>query len=112
VREFTLEPSRFGLARCPSEMLAVDGIEDAKRMMIDALENTPGPAKDIITLNAGAAIYVGGAASNLDEGVQKARTAIESGAARKKLARLVEVTTRIAHAPQRDVGQVEVGTPV
>lgn len=96
VREFTLDPSQFGLARCPSDVLVADDVEAAKMMLLAALENSPGPAKDIIMLNAGAAIYVGRAATSLDEGVRKARLAIESGLALKKLTRLIDFTTRLA----------------
>lgn len=100
VREFTVEPSQFGLARCPSDALRVDGIQAAKAMLVAALENNPGPAKDIITLNAGAAIYVGNAATTLGDGVRQARAVIENGSARKKLTRLVEFTTRVGE-PER-----------
>lgn len=107
VREFTLDPSQFGLSRCSSDKIVVDGIQSAKAMMMAALENVPGPAKDIVTLNAGAAIYVGNVVSTLDEGVRMARAAIENGSARRKLDHLIEFTNSVSISPkERGVGSV------
>jgi len=94
VSEYTLNPQQFGLDNCSSEQLAVHNIDDARAMLQSVFDNRDGPAKDIVTLNAGAAIYVGGAASTLQEGVAKARAAIESGAAEAKLEALVVFSNR------------------
>ena len=67
-------------------------------MMRAVLDNTPGPALDIVLLNAGAAIYVAGLATSLDEGVQKARAVIENGSARARLASLIAASRRPAMA--------------
>ena len=64
-------------------------------MVLAVLDNQPGPAKDIVTLNAGAAIYVSGLAGDLWGGVTKARDMIESGKARDKLSELVKFTAAI-----------------
>jgi anthranilate phosphoribosyltransferase len=64
-------------------------------MLLDVLNNKPGPAKDIVMLNAGAAIYVAGMANDLWGGVTKARELIETGAAKKKLDQLVGYTASI-----------------
>ncbi len=58
-------------------------------MVLSVLNNEAGPAKDIVMLNAGAAIYVAGKAADLWGGVSKARELIESGAAHAKLDQLV-----------------------
>jgi anthranilate phosphoribosyltransferase len=58
-------------------------------MLLDVLNNKPGPAKDIVMLNAGAAIYVARIASDLWGGVARAREMIESGLARQKLEALI-----------------------
>ena len=63
-------------------------------MLISVLENQPGPALDIVALNAGAAIYVAGVADSLEQGVKKAQAAIQSGAAREKLSQFVEFSNR------------------
>lgn len=94
VREYTLNSSQFGMRSSVSENLAVHNTEDAKTMLNAALGNEPGPARDIVALNAGAAIYVSGLAGSLVEGVAKAQATLSSGAAQAKLAQLVEVTTR------------------
>ena len=60
------------------------------------LDGDDGPRRDLVLLNAGAAIYVGGLAASLAEGVEKAAAAIDSGAARELLDRLVATTARLA----------------
>ncbi len=94
VREFNIDPAQFGLKLAPIETLkAID--KAASMMMVRAvLDNQAGPAKDIVTLNAGAAIYVAGVASDLAAGVVKAREMIESGAARAKLNALIKFTNQ------------------
>jgi anthranilate phosphoribosyltransferase len=88
VREYTLNPAQFGFQPCASDKLAVRNIDEAKAMLAAVFDNTSGPARDIVCLNAGAAIYVGGAASTLAEGVARAVAVIESGAAKLKLEEL------------------------
>jgi anthranilate phosphoribosyltransferase len=65
-------------------------------MMRAVLDNTAGPALDIVLLNAGAAIYVAGLAPTLDEGVQQARVVIENGSARARLVALIATSQRLA----------------
>ena len=60
------------------------------------LDGTPGPFRDIVLLNAAAALLVGGKVTTLIEGVALARMSIDSGAARQALAKLIEVTNRSA----------------
>ncbi|MCB1575693.1 MAG: anthranilate phosphoribosyltransferase, partial [Xanthomonadales bacterium] len=64
--------------------------------VLDPLENRPGVARDIVGLNAGAALYAANAASSIAEGIGLARNAIESGAARAKLDSFVRTTQRLA----------------
>jgi anthranilate phosphoribosyltransferase len=68
-------------------------------MLLDVLNNKAGPAKDIVMLNAGAAIYVAGVTTDLWGGVSRAREMIETGQARKKLDELVGFTTALAPKP-------------
>ena len=95
VTEYKIEPKQFGLDVASLDLIkAADG-EASKTMVLAVLDNQPGPAKDIVTLNAGAAIYVSGLAGDLWGGVTKAREMIESGKARDKLSELVKFTAAI-----------------
>ena len=64
--------------------------------MLGALDNQPGAAREIVCLNAGAALYIANVAASIGDGIAKAREAIASGAARAKLAQFVECTQRLA----------------
>jgi len=88
VRAYTLEPERFGIARTRVEDLAGGGPEDNAALMHHVLAGEPGPLADITALNAGAAIYVAGIASTLEEGYAKAREILASGAGAAKLGEL------------------------
>ena len=70
----------------------MDGVEQSKGLVLSALANETGAARDIVALNAGAGIYVAGLAPTLAGGVQKALAVIASGAARKKLDAFVGFT--------------------
>jgi anthranilate phosphoribosyltransferase len=56
------------------------------------LDNKAGPARDVVMLNAGAALYAANVATSIPQGIEKARAAIESGAARAKVEQLVNVS--------------------
>lgn len=92
VHDYYIRPEDFQLKTTSIESLRVDDCEQAKSMLLSVLENVPGPARDIVLLNAGAAIYVAGKAETLAQSVGKAAQAIESGAALDKLRQLIEFT--------------------
>ena len=92
VRRFSIQPEEFGMARAPLDSIKVDGAEQSLSIMRSVLEDNPSPARDIVQLNAGAAIYTAGLAENLAQGVDKAGQAIASGEARNRLDRLVILT--------------------
>ena len=94
VTEYALHPREFGLEICGSEALKVWDAVQAKDMLLSVLDDLPGPARDIVLLNAGAAIYVAGRAATLGEGIEQARAVIRSGAARDKLQQLVAFSNR------------------
>jgi len=71
-------------------------VEESRNVVVAALENKAGAARDIVALNAGAAIYVAGKAASLEEGVEKAFELIKSGAARAKLDAFVKFTQQLA----------------
>jgi anthranilate phosphoribosyltransferase len=93
IREYVLNPAQFGLQPTSSEKLGVHNIDEAKAMFAAAL-GQPGPARDIVALNAGAAIYVGGLVQTLEDGVEKAMHVIASGEARAKLEQLMDFSRR------------------
>ena len=92
VHRFAIQPEEFGVTRSSLDSIRVGGPEDSVKTIIGVLDNRPGPARDIVMLNAGAAIYVAGLAGSLREGIEKADQAISSGEARTRLDRLVVLT--------------------
>ncbi len=94
IRRRRLTPEEFGFERVEVESLAGGDPADNARLMLSVLAGEPGPVLDISLLNAGAAIYVGGVAASISEGVERARDAVESGAAATKLDELRAESTR------------------
>lgn len=92
INSYSITPEQFGLNRSDINTLSVNSVNDSLKIMYSVLENTGGPAKDIVVLNAGAAIYTAGLADNLETGVSLAINAIETGAARQKLDGLIKLT--------------------
>jgi anthranilate phosphoribosyltransferase len=68
---------------------------ESKRHVLAALDDTPGPVRDIVLLNAGAALYAADAADSIAAGIARAREAVASGAARAKLDQFVAATRRL-----------------
>jgi anthranilate phosphoribosyltransferase len=96
VREYEVHPEDFGLQMMSLRNLRVGSAAESMAMMLGALENKPGAAREIVCLNAGAALYVANVADSIGDGIGKAREAIASGAARARLAQFVECTQRLA----------------
>ena len=92
VRTYRIQPEDVGIKRRDMNALAVDGPEASAKMILDVFANTPGPALDMVVLNAGAAIYAADLVSTWKEGVDKAREVIASGAAMEKLDALRKAT--------------------
>jgi anthranilate phosphoribosyltransferase len=101
IEEYELLPGQFGLAEAEASLLRVDGPEQSKQVVLEVLADSAGPARDIVLLNAGAALYAAGVAASIGEGVGKARLALSSGAARAKLAEYVECTRRLAASTEQ-----------
>ncbi|MDR4513414.1 anthranilate phosphoribosyltransferase [Nitrosomonas sp.] len=89
VTEYTVKPEDFRLQSAPITSIQVNDSCQAKAMLLSVLENKKGPARDIVLLNAGSAIYVSGITDSLTQGIHSAQRAIESGAALQKLHELV-----------------------
>ena len=96
VTEYDIHPEDFGLAMSASRNLAVDGPEQSIAMLRAVLDNQPGPARDIVALNAGAALYVGGVASSIADGLTRAQAVIADGSARARLHSFVATTRQLA----------------
>jgi anthranilate phosphoribosyltransferase len=92
VNEYTVTPEAFGLKSAPLDDIRVTNIDQAKAMLLGVLDNRPGAARDIVLLNAGAAIYAAGLSITLAEGVKQAAVTIASSAAKTKLAQLIQVS--------------------
>ncbi|HEX9431833.1 MAG TPA: anthranilate phosphoribosyltransferase, partial [Burkholderiales bacterium] len=82
ISEYTLHPSHFGLELYDRRAIQVATVEESKAMIQAVLDNQPGPAHNIVAMNAGAAIYVAGVAKTMKAGVERASQAIKSGAAK------------------------------
>jgi anthranilate phosphoribosyltransferase len=92
VNEYTVTPEQFGLQSAPLDEIRVADAAGAKAMLLGVLDNQAGAARDIVRLNAGAAIYVAGLTDSLAHGVKKAAEIIASGAARNKLEQLIQTS--------------------
>ena len=96
VSEYTVHPDLFGLTTAPINMLRVANIDEACEKLLGVLNDEVGAPRDIVQLNAGAAIYVAGLANTLEDGVAKADQVIASGAAQDKLQQLIQVSNSAA----------------
>lgn len=96
IREYELHPSQFGLEVYDRRAIQVNSVEESRQMILAVLENQPGPALNIVALNAGAALYVAGVAKTMESGIEKAKKAIASGGARQKLDDFVAYTKKHA----------------
>ncbi len=88
ITEYEIHPEDFGFAMTSNRALRVETPEQSKAMLMGVLDNTSGPAKDIVVLNAGAALYAANVVNSIEAGIKRAQTAIESGAARARLDQL------------------------
>ena len=85
ITRLTIAPEDFGLATVPLSSLTIATAEQAKERLLAVLDGESGAARDVVLLNAAAALIVGGAAKSFPDGIEKAATAIDSGAAKQKL---------------------------
>ena len=85
ITTYTIQPADFGLDVADLKTIQVENAEASKAMMLDVLNGSQGPHRNITILNAGAAIYISGISSTLKEGIEKAASVIDHGLALKKL---------------------------
>lgn len=98
VREYTLHPREFGMKIADLDELKVADKQESVACIERALGNEPGALRDIVLLNAGAALYCANVADSMGEGVERAREAVASGRARAKLAEFVNTTRQFQPA--------------
>ena len=98
VREYVVNPGQFGFTPSSLSDIQVGDAEASKDMMLGALSNKPGAARDILTLNAGAAIYVAGLTQTHEAGVRKASEVLASGAAKARLDQFIAFTRTLKSA--------------
>ena len=96
VREYEIHPEDFGLHMISNRGLKVVDAVESKAMLLEALGNVEGTPREIVILNAGVALYAGNVCGSIAEGIERARGAIASGAAKKKLEQFVVATQRFA----------------
>jgi anthranilate phosphoribosyltransferase len=96
VREFEIHPEDFGFAMSSNRALRVETPEQSRAMLLGVLANEPGPARDIVVLNAGVALYAANVADTMEAGIALAREALASGAAKTRLDRLISATQKAA----------------
>ena len=95
IREYEVHPEDFGLAMIASRNLKVADAAESKQRILGVLANQPGPALEIVCLNAGSALYTANLAPDIAAGIALARKTLESGAARAKLEQFVQVTNAL-----------------
>ena len=98
ITEYEIHPEDFGMVMSSNRALRVETPEQSKAMILGVLDNQAGAAKDIVILNAGAALYAANVAESMKAGIALARSAIESGAARRKLDALVALSQQLKAA--------------
>ena len=96
IEEYQLLPGDYGIAENDLQSIRVESPAESMAMLLGVLADTPGPARDIVLLNSGAALYAAGVAGSIGDGVAQARQSISSGAARAKLDQYVTTTRKLA----------------
>jgi anthranilate phosphoribosyltransferase len=99
VREYEIHPEDFGLHMKSNRGLKVADAAASKEMLLEALGNVEGTPRDIVALNAGAALYAGNLAPSIKEGIELARESIAGGAAKRKLDAFVALTRKLGSKP-------------
>jgi anthranilate phosphoribosyltransferase len=96
ITEYEIHPEDFNLPMASNRTLRVETSEQSKAMLLGVLDNQPGAARDIVILNAGAALYAANVADSIQSGIHLARAALESGAAKARLQQLISITQALA----------------
>jgi anthranilate phosphoribosyltransferase len=95
-RTFLLTPEEYGMERAPIEEITVQNKDESRNMFLSVLEGGPGPARDVVLLNAGAGLFIAGTAATIHEGIEVARRSIDSGRALDSLEALKKLSWELA----------------
>ena len=98
VTEYEIHPEDFGLHMKSNRGLKVTGAGESKEMVLEALQGVEGTPREIVVLNSGTALYAAGIAGSIADGISRAREAIASGAATRKLEAFVAATRSVGPA--------------
>ena len=96
ITEYEIHPEDFHMSMASSRALRADSPEKSKAMLLGVLDNQPGAPRDIVILNAGAALYAANVADSIQAGILLATAVLESGAAKARLQQLVSLTQTLA----------------
>jgi anthranilate phosphoribosyltransferase len=96
VREYEIHPEDFGFAMSSNRALRVETPEQSRAMLLGVLDNQAGPARDIVVLNAGVALYAANVVNSIEAGIARAREALASGAAKTKLDQLIAAASALS----------------
>ena len=94
-RTYVITPEQFGIERCVKAELQGGTPEENAQITRDILSGAKGPRRDAVLLNAGAALYIGGKAGSMKDGIELAREIIDSGKALETLKKVIEVSNRL-----------------
>jgi len=95
IKEYQIEPEKVGLNRCTLTALHGGSPEESSAIVRAVLDGKSGAPRDVVLLNGGAALYISGSATSLQDGIKLAAESIDSGKARQKLRQLVELTNAV-----------------
>ena len=96
VREYEIHPEDFGMSMVSNRALRVETPEQSRAMLLSVLDDQPSPARDIVVLNAGAALYAANVSPSIEAGIAAAREALRSGAAKARLTQFSDLTQSFA----------------
>ncbi len=96
VREYEIHPEDFDFAMSSNRALRVETPEQSRAMLLGVLDNQAGPARDIVVLNAGVALYAANVVDSIEAGIVRAREALASGAAKAKLDQLIAAASALS----------------
>ncbi|WP_048438400.1 anthranilate phosphoribosyltransferase [Caenimonas sp. SL110] len=96
ITEYEIHPEDFGLPMASNRALKVETPDQSRQMLLNVLNNEPGAARDIVIFNSGAALYAANVAGSIQDGIDKARAALDSGAAKARLDALVKLSQSLA----------------
>jgi anthranilate phosphoribosyltransferase len=99
ITEFEITPEQFGFQRVSSNALKVASPEESKARLLSVLNNEPSPARDIVVLNAGCALYTAQVATTIEEGIARAHAVLDNGQALQHLTHFVQTTQQLAGTP-------------